>query len=196
MDEYIMREILNHRGMSDSEFIRRMKEVLGSDRTIRRDSRRGDFIDDDMYRDRYYVNRHSDSQLSGMMDELDSYDKEKLFKMLLAENNGGHFNEDSAKSIVLSMYHTSSGRKFMGEKYDMSKAKEIYARYRGIIPSDATVADVYVALNAHYHDFCDLYKAWFGDNIDGKIVESAINFWFKDDDYKGTCKVFKYYRGA
>lgn len=62
--------------------------------------------------------------------------------------------------------------------------------------SDATVADVYVALNAHYHDFCDLYKAWFGDNIDGKIVESAINFWFKDDDYKGTCKVFKYYRGA
>lgn len=195
MDEYIMREILNHRGMSDSEFIRRMKEVLGSDRTIRRDSRRGDFIDD-MYRDRYYMNRHSDSQLSGMMDELDSYDKDRLFKMLLAEDNDGHFNEDSAKSVVLSMYHTSNGRKFMGEKYDMSKAKEIYARYRGIIPSDTTVADVYVALNAHYHDFCDLYKAWFGDNIDGKIVESAINFWFKDDDYKGTCKVFKYYRGA
>lgn len=38
---------------------------------------------------------------------------------------------------------------------------------------------------------------WFGDNIDTKVVESAINFWFKDDDYKsGDNKVYKYFRGA
>lgn len=37
----------------------------------------------------------------------------------------------------------------------------------------------------------------FGDNIDTKVVESAINFWFKDDDYKsGDNKVYKYFRGA
>lgn len=51
------------------------------------------------------------------------------------------------------MYHTSGGRKFVGEKYDMSKAKEVAERYRGIIPQSATYADVYVALNAQYHDY-------------------------------------------
>lgn len=92
---------------------------------------------------------------------------------------------------------TSGGRKFVGEKYDMSKAKEVAERYRGIIPQSATYADVYVALNAQYHDYCELLKAWFGDNIDTKVVESAINFWFKDDDYKsGGSKVYKYFREA
>lgn len=50
---------------------------------------------------------------------------------------------------------------------------------------------------SNYHDYCELLKAWFGDNIDTKIVESAINFWFKDNDYKsGGSKVYKYFRGA
>lgn len=49
----------------------------------------------------------------------------------------------------------------------------------------------------YYHDYCELLKAWFGDNIDTKVVESAINFWFKDDDYKsGGSKVYKYFREA
>ena len=48
-------------------------------------------------------------------------------------------------------------------------------------------------INAQYHDYCELFKAWFGDNIDNKIIESAINFWFKDDDYKGGSKVWKYF---
>lgn len=45
-------------------------------------------------------------------------------------------------------------------------------------------------------DYCELFKAWFGDNIDTKIIESAINFWFKDDDYKGGCKIWKYFKEA
>ena len=32
--------------------------------------------------------------------------------------------------------------------------------------------------------------------IDTKIIESAINFWFKDDDYKGGCKIWKYFKEA
>lgn len=73
---------------------------------------------------------------------------------------------------------------------------EVADRYRGIIPQSATVADVYIALNAQYHDYCELLKAWFGDNIDTKVIESAVNFWFKDDDYKGGNKVYKYFREA
>lgn len=34
-------------------------------------------------------------------------------------------------------------------------------------------------------------------SISTKVVESAINFWFKDDDYKGDAnKVYKYFREA
>ncbi len=77
--------------------------------------------------------------------------------------------------------------------FDMLKAKEICERYRGIIPQSATHGDVYVAINAQYHDYCELFKAWFGDSVDSKIIESAINFWFKDDDFKSGCKVWKYF---
>lgn len=203
MNEYLMRAYLkSRRGSDDEEFIRRMRDTLGSDRYIRerdrgirRDSRYDNY--DDRIFDDYHINRHSDSQLVDIMDDLDPIDKDKLFKIMLEEESGNaHFNEESARYLVSQMYHTSSGRKFTGEKYDMTKAKEVAARYRGIIPSSATIADVYVALNAQYHDYCELLKAWFGDNIDAKIIESAVNFWFKDDDYKGGNKIYKYFRGA
>lgn len=189
------------RGLDDEEFIRRMRDTLGSERYargrgMRRDSRYDD-LEDRMFDD-FYINRHSNSQLSDIMDELDSSDKDKLFRMMLEEDGGtsNHFNESTAKYLVSQMYHTSGGRKSVGEKYDMSKAKEVTERYRGIIPQSATVADVYIALNAQYHDYCELLKAWFGDNIDTKVIESAVNFWFKDDDYKGGNKVYKYFREA
>jgi hypothetical protein len=56
----------------------------------------------------------------------------------------------------------------------------------------ATVADVYVAINSQYHDYAELFKNWFGDGIEQKIVESAIVFWFKDADCKAENKVVEY----
>ena len=82
-----------------------------------------------------------------------------------------------------------NGRKYVGEKFDMTKAKEVCERYRGIIPHTITHADVYVAINAQYHDYCELFKSWFGDGIEQKIIESAVIFWFKDDDYKDGFKL-------
>ena len=35
-------------------------------------------------------------------------------------------------------------------------------------------------------------KSWFGDEVEQKIIESAIIFWFKDDDYKGNFKLWDY----
>lgn len=104
-----------------------------------------------------------------------------------------HFDVDYARFLVSKMYHIEDGRKYVGEKYDISKAKEVCERYKGMIPQSATHADVYVAINAQYHDYCELFKSWFGDNIDQKIIESAIVFWFKDDDYKGV-KIWKYFK--
>lgn len=58
--------------------------------------------------------------------------------------------------------------------------------------TSATVADVYVAINSQYHDYAELFKNWFGDGIEQKIVESAIVFWFKDADCKVENKVVEY----
>lgn len=193
MDEYLLREYLRNRGrdIPDPEFALRMKGAL------RGRYSRGAMGRYPQYEDDYYVNRHSDGQLADILDELDTSDKEKLFRMMLSGDEGatsGHFDESSARQIVAHMYHTHNGRKMLGEKFDMNKAKEVYDRYREIIPSSATIADVYIAINAQYHDYYSLMKAWFGDNIDTKIIESAVNFWFKDDDYRGSSKVYKYFK--
>lgn len=105
-----------------------------------------------------------------------------------------HFNESYARYLVSNMYHTENGRKYVGEKFDMTKAKEVCERYRGILSQSITHADVYVAINSHYHDYCELFKAWFGDGIDQKIIESAIIFWFKDDDHREGSKLWNYFK--
>lgn len=50
----------------------------------------------------------------------------------------------------------------------------------------------YVAINAQYHDYAKLFEEWFGGNIDNKVFESAITFWFKDADFDGD-KVWEYF---
>lgn len=52
----------------------------------------------------------------------------------------------------------------------------------------------YVAINAQYHDYCELFKSWFNDGIEQKIIESAVVFWFKDDDYKDGFKLWNYFK--
>lgn len=121
---------------------------------------------------------------------FDNYVREG--KLPRGKSESEHFTEPEAKYLVADMYHTENGRKYSGEKFDMHKAKEICERYRGILPTSATVADVYVAINSQYHDYAELFKNWFGDGIEQKIVESAIVFWFKDVDCKAENKVVEY----
>lgn len=107
-----------------------------------------------------------------------------------------HFSESEAKDIVSKMYHIEGGRKYIGEKFNMDKSKEICERYRGMIPSHITLCDLYIALNSQYHDYCMLFKSWFNSDIEARIIESAIYYWFKDCDYKGTNKVYHYFKEA
>ena len=115
-------------------------------------------------------------------------------KEVMTHQSGAHMNEIEAKEVVSEMYHIEGGRKYIGEKFDMYKAKEVCERYRGLIPTSITVCDVYVAINSQYHDYAELFKSWFGDNIEQKIVESAIMFWFRDADSKAENKVVKYFK--
>lgn len=65
-------------------------------------------------------------------------------------------------------------------------------RYKEVLPNDVEPCDVYVAINAQYHDYAKLFEEWFGGNIDNKVFESAITFWFKDVDFDGD-KVWEYF---
>lgn len=54
------------------------------------------------------------------------------------------------------------------------------------------IIDLYIGIPCQYHDYAELFKNWFGDGIEQKIVESAIVFWFKDADCKAENKVVEY----
>lgn len=70
---------------------------------------------------------------------------------------------------------------------------EVLNLVRGKIEAnDVEPCDVYVAINAQYHDYAKLFEEWFGGNIDNKVFESAITFWFKDVDFDGD-KVWEYF---
>lgn len=206
MDELMMYEYLNRRGMrgmSESEFRNKFRDFM---KRYRRDSMEHDgFMS---LEDRNYPRRHEDD---GFMDVFDSRsnrfgdrfrdsgmrgnDMDRIIKyMRHSMNDGEHFTESEAMDLVSDMYHTEGGRKYSGEKFDIHKAKEICERYRGVIPVSATPTDVYVAINSQYHDYVELFKSWFGDNVDQKIIESAIIFWFKDVDCKSRNKVVSYFK--
>lgn len=68
----------------------------------------------------------------------------------------------------------------------------IDAEIAPLLPNDVEPCDVYVAINAQYHDYAKLFEEWFGGNIDNKVFESAITFWFKDVDFDGD-KVWEYF---
>lgn len=72
-------------------------------------------------------------------------------------DDGYHFNEYEAKEVVEQMYHVKDNKKYVGEKYDMNKAHEICERYKEVLPNDVEPCDVYVAINAQYHDYAKLF---------------------------------------
>lgn len=109
-----------------------------------------------------------------------------------SHTSSDHMNETEARELVSKMYHIEGGRKYIGEKFDMYKAKEVCERYRGILPTSITTCDVYAAINSQYHNYAVLFKSWFGNDIEQKIIESAIVYWFKDDDQMNKHRWFKH----
>ena len=205
MYEYLKKKGMG--GMNEHEFMDKFKNFMTKyRRSSMRHGSEGDFMPmDDFYMRRHgrpdefmdmfdsrsdrFSDRFNESGMGGNdMDRMMRYMKSSMRNSM----SGEHFTESEAKYLVADMYHTENGRKYSGEKFDMHKAKEICERYRGILPTSVTVADVYVAVNSQYHDYAELFKNWFGDGIEQKIVESAIVFWFKDADCKAENKVVEY----
>lgn len=202
MDDIWMLEMMRKKGREDKEFSNFMKNRFTEFARGRGMRRHSDYPDYDMWKksysrdyddwDDFYMNRHNDSEIYDVVNNLSPEDKKRMLRLIAGEDTE-HFGKEQAKYIVSQMYHKENGRKHVGEHYDYNKATEVMQRYAGMIPHGTTPCDIYVAINAQYHDYATLYKSWFGDNIDTKIIESAIIFWFKDEDYHEGSKIVNYF---
>lgn len=139
------------------------------------------------HRDYDYEDSHMHTDWE--MSDYDLFHKARYAKESMHE---GAFDEFEAKEIVSKMYHYDMNRRHTGEHFDMKKATEVYNKYKEHFINKTSPEEVYIAINAFYHDFCALLKSWFGSNIDEKIILLAITFWFKDDDYQGN-KLMDYF---
>ena len=184
MEEILLEEYLRNKkhGMSDREFIQKMRDSYRPKPRLHDSDSWEPYYGKDVY-------RNKNKGYMDLIKDLDEADRGELMFML---NRDTHITEHQAKDIVSDMWHTSSNKKYIGEKFDMHKAHEVYNKYKQAL-EDYSVEDVYIAIKAQYHDYCSLFKLWFGDNIDNKIIESAIKFWFMDVDYQGGNKVHKYF---
>lgn len=206
MDDILIMNWLRNQGISEEEFVKVIERYMSVDshKSKSEPMKRDDtgleypFSDKDfssygnpiVRRDHMPVETNQNSMIKHFKN-MNADDKKAFMEMMMSEESDGHFCESKAKYLVANMFHNEDGRKYVGEKFDVMKAKEICERYRGMLPNSVGHFDVYVAINVHYHDLCELYKSWFGDNSDLKIIESAIIYWFNDHDYTGGCKIWE-----
>lgn len=109
----------------------------------------------------------------------------------MCKDDYDHFSEAYAKYIVSDMYHIEDSKTITGERFSMDKAKEIYEKYKKDLNPSATYSDIYVAVNFQYHSYCKLFKEWFGNYAEQRIIESAILFWFKNIPTKNMPDLWK-----
>lgn len=126
---------------------------------------------------------------------------EFILKKIHQEFYGCHFNECFAKAQVSKMFHKlpnvrGEHSKSIGEKFCIETAKNVYEANKHRMSQHINCYDVYVAINAQYHDNINLYNVWFpelGESlIVEKVIESAICNWFMDDDYSDN-KIWNYF---
>lgn len=103
-------------------------------------------------------------------------------------------SEKMTNSIDEQIAFLQSQKQAINEAYRRNDDGYHFNEYEAkeVLPNDVEPCDVYVAINAQYHDYAKLFEEWFGGNIDNKVFESAITFWFKDVDFDGD-KVWEYF---
>ncbi|WP_293738943.1 hypothetical protein [uncultured Parabacteroides sp.] len=94
---------------------------------------------------------------------------------------GPHYNECFAREDVAGMHHKNAkGEVIKGEHWNI---EQVTSAIKGMsIPGNTNIWDVYVALNANWHDKNVKFLEWFNADADKKIIEDAIIFYFMDAD--------------
>lgn len=180
MSDYMLLEYLRNKGMhgeEDYRMVDEFKDYMRARGRMKGSRRHKDYT----WEDEDY-NRH----------DWEEYPKSHHMKSYRDSMPEGTFDEYEAKEIVSEMYHYEGDHRQAGEHFSMQKAKEVFEKYKEHFVVKASPCDVYIAINAFYHDLSKVLKSWFGSNIDEKVILLAITFWFKDDDYQGN-KLMNYF---
>lgn len=124
--------------------------------------------------------------------------KEEYWELMREQHElmaGRHFNEAYAKWQVEQMHHKGmDGTEYKGEHWNIEQTNGVLSGMRSKIPAAYNEWDFYVALNASYHDFCKAAKKHLPEKADDLIIDLAVAFWFDDEDWSGTTKVWDYFR--
>lgn len=96
------------------------------------------------------------------------------------------------------MYHIDNkGNKITTSLFNIDDVKKVYDKYVKSLNKGYTCWDVYVDLNAQYHDNINLYNKWFPDctedEIENKIIQATIANWFEDEDGSSN-KLWEYFK--
>lgn len=134
-----------------------------------------------------------------LLEEMSKPHKERYWKVLRDTHeimHGKHFNREYAEWEVEQMHHKCGDKVYKGEHWSYDQTADVMADYKATLPAEITPCDFYVALNSQWHDYHCLYMSLFPSEEEAEkaIIESAIKFWFKDDDWTGNDKVWVYFR--
>ena len=128
---------------------------------------------------------------------MDTGAKDRVLREIYGEMSGCHYNEEFAKEDVAKMYYEdASGNKRKAPYWTDEQVGEVYSAIRDRIPSEYNIWDFYVTLNMIKSDYCVVLKDWFPeagpDDMEGKLVELAINWLNDDDNPYGNAKIWRY----
>ena len=127
-------------------------------------------------------------RVSTLLDELKKHNPEmvrQFFKQEYIALNGRHINEAMAHKLVDAMYHTNEDEVVIrGEAVTYDEAQILLD---GKDDAEQYRYDAYVAANGFMHDLANT------GHSKEDILSSARCFWFHDEDFSDTNKVFWYY---
>ena len=138
------------------------------------------------------------SIIDALLEEMAEHHKERYWKVMRDTHelmHGKHFNKEYAEWQVERMHHKCGDKVYKGEHWTYEQTSDVMTKYRSLLPSEVTPCDFYVALNAQWHDYECVAKVMFPteEEAEKAIIEGAIAFWFKDDDWEGNDKVWSYF---
>ena len=145
------------------------------------------------------VMRQSVTLVSDLLEKMKEHHPELYWEFMRDHHEimfGKHFNRDYALWEVEQMHHKCGDKVYKGEHWSYDQTADVMADYKATLPAEITPCDFYVALNNQWHDYHCLYMSLFPSEEEAEkaIIESAIKFWFKDDDWAGNDKVWVYFR--
>lgn len=107
-----------------------------------------------------------------------------LMRELHESINGKHYDKEFAEADVAAIHYTDKeGNEHSGAYWTMEQVKDATASMT--FPDDTTDYDKFVAFNAAHADFCKSFS-------DEDVLRIAYDFYFADEDWKGSGKIWEY----